>query len=247
MPPVEQWPSPTGNPGASLYVRRRHGQRRAGASAATARRAGGGHGASAGSDWRPRAGRRRAPGASRRGCNTDCRDRSGCTRRPGCGTRRTGTDGPEGPTTPPDRAGSAGRSRPSAPHCCGTAFIGTVSGTARSIRLPGKRGPRPCPPSSARLGLYSADHHAPVGLSGRPAGRPDRHPSSISYSARNTASRSRMKAADQIRFLAVTKARFLTSVHRRATVALPTLPEKLMTASFMKSPWWGTAGCWDGR
>ena len=108
MPPVEQWPSPTGNPGASLYVRRRHGQRRAGASAATARRAGGGHGASAGSDWRPRAGRRRAPGASRRGCNTDCRDRSGCTRRPGCGTRRTGTDGPEGPTTPPDRAGSAG-------------------------------------------------------------------------------------------------------------------------------------------
>ena len=140
MPPVEQRPPPSGNPGASLYVRRRHGQRRAGASATTARRAGGGHGASAGSDWRPRAGRRRASDASRRGRNTGCRDRSGCTRRPGCGTRRTGTDGLEGPTTPPDRAGSAGRSRPSAPHCCGTAFIGTVSGTARSSGFPAREG-----------------------------------------------------------------------------------------------------------
>ena len=144
MPPVEQRPSPSGNPGASLYVRRRrrHPERRAGASAAIARHAGRGHGASAGSDWRPRVGQRRAPGASRRGCNTDCRDRSGCTRRPGCGTRRTGTDGLEGPTTPPDRAGSAGRSRPSAPHCCGTAFIGTVSGTARSSGFPAREGRR---------------------------------------------------------------------------------------------------------
>ena len=43
----------------------------------------------------------------------------------------------------------------------------------------------------------------PLGLSGRPAGRPDRHPSSINCSARNTASRCRMKASDQIRFLAI--------------------------------------------
>ena len=146
MLPVEQRLPPAGNPGASLYVRRprqrgprcrrRHTERlaaqRADASAGIGRRAARVHRASAGSDRRLPAGRRRAPGASRRDRNTGCRDRSGCTRRPGCGTRRTGTDGLEGPTTPPDCAGSAGRSRPSAPHCCGTAFIGTVSGAARS-------------------------------------------------------------------------------------------------------------------
>jgi hypothetical protein len=208
MPPVEQRPSPWGNPGASLYVRRRrrHPERRAGASAAIARHAGRGHGASAGSDWRPRVGQRRAPGASRRGCNTDCRDRSGCTRQPGCGTRRTGTNGLEGPTTPPDRAGSAGRSRPSAPHCRGTAFIGTVSGTARSSGFPAREGR--CRAHLLQLGsgctLPTATPSRPLGLSGRPAGRPDRHPSSTSCSARNTASRCGMKATDQIRFLAIT-------------------------------------------
>ena len=44
----------------------------------------------------------------------------------------------------------------------------------------------------------------PLSLSGRPAGRPDRLPSSIRCSARNTAGRCRMKAADQIRSLAIT-------------------------------------------
>ena len=56
--------------------------------------------------------------------------------------------------------------------------------------------------SSARVVLRRPPR--PLGLSGRPAGRPDRHPSSISCSARNTASRCCMTAADQIRFLAIT-------------------------------------------
>ena len=218
MPPVEQRPPPPGNPGASLYVRRRHGQRRAGASAATARRAGGGHGASAGSDWRLRAGRRRGPDASRRGRNTGCRDRSGCTRRPGCGTRRTGTDGLEGPTTPPDRAGSAGRSRPSAPHCCGTAFIGTVSGAARSSSFQAREGHRRAhllrlgsgctPPSRASRDSFAPrrtharrdTHHSgdrddlATAVSLRPARSPCRatgqtHPLSIRCSARHPLSR----------------------------------------------------------
>ena len=96
------------------------------------RRAAGVHHASAGNDRLPRVGQGRASDASRCGCNTGCRDHSDCTRRPERGTRRTGTNGLDGPPTPPDWAGSAGRSRPSAPHCCGTAFIGTVSGAARS-------------------------------------------------------------------------------------------------------------------
>ena len=116
MRPVEQRPPPAGNPGASLYVRRQ-GRRRprhrrcrpeqlaarcVRASAETAQRAGRVRHASAGNDRRPLAGRCRASGASRRGCSTGYRDRSGCTRRPAYGTRRTGTDGLDGPTAPPD-------------------------------------------------------------------------------------------------------------------------------------------------
>ena len=51
--------------------------------------------------------------------------RDSCTAEPGCGNVRTGTGGPDGPCTPRTNR-SAGRTRPSAPHCCGTAFIGTV-------------------------------------------------------------------------------------------------------------------------
>ena len=102
------------------------------------------------------------------------------------------------------KAGSAGRSRPSGPHCCGTTFIGTVSGAAQSSSCQAREGCRrahllrlgsvvprlaPVAPGGAtandwksrRADLRSSrpllqDHSDRLRprLSGRPAGRPDR-------------------------------------------------------------------------
>ena len=102
------------------------------------------------------------------------------------------------------KAGSAGRSRPSGPHCCGTAFIGTVSGAAQSsscharegccrahllrlgsvvprLALVAPGGARANDWKSRRADLRSSrpllqDHSDRLRprLSGRPAGRPDR-------------------------------------------------------------------------
>ena len=111
-----------GNPGASHSVRARRGAR---ASAGCARRAQVGRGTSADSGRRLRAGPHRAPGANTRGRSSGCRGRSDCTAAPARGSPRTGTNAPRSPRRPRPGRG-AGRTRPSAPHSRGTAFIGTV-------------------------------------------------------------------------------------------------------------------------
>ncbi len=183
MPPVEQRPPPPGNPGASLYVRRRRQrrhrrrrppERRAGASAAIARHAAGGHGESAGSEQRHHA----APGheccANRRGCSTGCRDRSGCTAPLGCGSRRTGTNALDGPCDTTGLkpvvldgvvpAGHTGVAPPSSARC-----------RARRGHQAARRERAAAVPTffgSGRVVLRQPP--TPTGLSGRPAGRPDR-------------------------------------------------------------------------
>jgi hypothetical protein len=158
MQPVEPTPPPGGNPGASrsvcqpLRCRRRHARHDAGASVVRA-----GHGTRARAETAGSAGRlgvapRRGPGPGKDGHSSGCPGRSGCTGRPARGSARTGTGGRVGPCAPRHHR-SAGRTRPSEPHCCGTAFIGTVSGAVRSSSLPAVR-PLPRPPSSASIALY---------------------------------------------------------------------------------------------
>ena len=129
--PCHQWSS--GHPRSGTLVRhvmcvvapageRQHG---VGASAASAAREPCGRATSAGSAARPGAARLHGPGAGTAGRSSGCRGRSGCTERPGRGNARTGTGGRVCPCAPRNNR-SAGRIRPSAPHCCGTAFIGTV-------------------------------------------------------------------------------------------------------------------------
>lgn len=95
-------------------------------------------------------------------------------------------------------------SRPSAPHCCGTAFIGTVSGTARSSGFPAREGR--CRAHLLQLGSGCT---APTVTPSRPAWPPcmaarQTPPSSINCSARHTQGRCSMNATDQIRVLAIT-------------------------------------------
>ena len=97
----------------------------AGASAGTAVREQCGRATSAGSAARSGAAHPHGLGARTAGRSSGCHGRSGCTERPGRGIARTGTGGRVGPCAPRYNR-SAGRTRPSAPHCCGTAFIGTV-------------------------------------------------------------------------------------------------------------------------
>ena len=97
MRPVEHRTAQPGNPGASRSVLRRHG---AGASDATAPRAPGGLGTSAGSGWRLRVLPHRGPGAGRCGRSSGCRGHSGCTTPPGRDSVRTGTGAPVGPRAP---------------------------------------------------------------------------------------------------------------------------------------------------
>ena len=137
MRPVEQRRPPAGNPGASRSVRaRRHDHHRrrvrhsAAASAGIARRAHGDRPTKTGNAARCRAGPHPETAASTGGCNSGCRGRSGCTAPPARDSARTGTDGLVAPQAPRTNR-SAGRTRPSGPHCCGTAFIGTVWGAVR--------------------------------------------------------------------------------------------------------------------
>ena len=97
MRPVEHRPPRPGNPGASRSVLRRRG---AGASAATALRAPGGRGTSAGSGWRPRAAPHPGTGASTCDRSSGCRGRSGCKGPPAGDSVRTGTGAPQGPHAP---------------------------------------------------------------------------------------------------------------------------------------------------
>ena len=148
MPPVEQRPPPAGNPGASLYVRLTSLALPVASLAPQC------------SALAP------APGALRvamRPCQralvalrglapgivaglTPARPAAipvaavavAAQRRPGCGIARIGTGGRDGPDCTPAEPSSAGRTRPSGPHCCGTAFIGTVSGAARSSSFPAR-------------------------------------------------------------------------------------------------------------
>jgi hypothetical protein len=125
MRPVEQpRPRPV-NPDASHYLRYPCTKDGGCASVACVPRVPCGQGESAGSAGRHLAVQRLGPGASRRSCSSADHGRSGCTAGPGRGNARTGTGGLDGPCTPRTNRG-AGRTRPSAPHCCGTAFIGTV-------------------------------------------------------------------------------------------------------------------------
>jgi hypothetical protein len=131
MRPVEQRRPRPVNPDASHYLRWPWRQAACCASVACVPRGPCGQGESAGSAGPQLAVLPHVPGASTPGCSSAGHGRSGCTAEPGCGNVRTGTGGPDGPCTPRTNR-SAGRTRPSAPHCCGTAFIGTVSGAARS-------------------------------------------------------------------------------------------------------------------
>ena len=141
MPPVEPKPPPVWNPGASRYVRRHlllgrhHARHGAGANAASALRARCARPRSTGSVVRSAAVHPHGLGGCTPGRSSGCRGRSGCTEGPGRGIGRTGTGGRVGPCAPRHNR-SAGRDRPSPPHCCGTAFIGTVSGAVRSSSLP---------------------------------------------------------------------------------------------------------------
>ncbi len=132
MRPVEQRPPLAGNPGASRSVRaghhdhrRRCAPRDAAASAETVRHAQGGHAMKTDNGARRHGEPHPETAASTAGCNGGCRGRSGCTARPARDSQRTGTGGLVAPQAP-RRNRSAGRTRPSGPHCCGTAFIGTV-------------------------------------------------------------------------------------------------------------------------
>lgn len=135
MPPVEPTPLPAGNPGASRSVRRPlrlpphlgrpHAGRGAGANGVSAAHARCVRARNVGSAVRPRAAPAHGPDAGTAGRSSGCRGRSGCTGGPARGSARTGTGGRVGPCAPRNNR-SAGRTRPSAPHCCGTAFIGTV-------------------------------------------------------------------------------------------------------------------------
>ena len=139
MPPVEPRPHPAVNPDASRSVRRRARRRPphngARATAGSVLRGRCARATSAGSAAPPGAVRPHVPCADTLVRSSGCRDRSSCTARPGCGIARTGTGGRVGPCAPRHNR-SAGRTRPSTPHCCGTTFIGTVSGAVRSSSLP---------------------------------------------------------------------------------------------------------------
>ena len=135
MPPVEPTPSLAGNPGASRSVRLRlslplhpgqpHAGPGAGATGVSAAHAPCVRAESAGSAVRPGAAPAHGPDAGTACRSSGCRGRSGYTKGPGRGIGRTGTGGRDSPCAPRHHR-SAGRTRPSAPHCCGTAFIGTV-------------------------------------------------------------------------------------------------------------------------
>lgn len=166
MAPVEQPLPRGGNPDASLLAHR--GRRQAGGPAqlrvadicACVRRARCARVASPGSAAPPGVGRLHAPGGCSFARSTGCHDHSGCTTPPACGSARTGTCGLS-PFGFPDGAECAGRTRPGAPHCAGTAFTGTCRARRGRQSLAGKRDR--CRSRLLRLGcvVHARDRRAP--------------------------------------------------------------------------------------
>ena len=140
--PVEPPPALTSNPGASIYVRRhRHHQREpdvVGASAATARHGPAGRAGGVDSGLRCRAEQPGVPSPARPAAVADTTVATAAQSALGgapCAQKQAGywVHAHLGRTEVLD--GLA----PSAPHCCGNAFIGTMKGAARSGRQPPKR------------------------------------------------------------------------------------------------------------
>ena len=104
----------------------------------------------------------------------------------------------------------AGRTRPSAPHYDGTAFFGTGRGAV--VKLVGKAGLLPRPPSSAWVLLYPSA--APTSLQPYSTGSTCWvHRFSISHGCAHHARKTAKPRSDQSRVLTVEYTRILIVVH----------------------------------